>query len=103
MAFGKLFNVHLGHLGEGHIQLAGQSGAIPEDIPQFVEDFGFAVGGEAAGVIADDFFELIGYFARLPGKAQADIAEGGFTGIRRENGGFSLVFVDGVGVHGDIV
>ena len=73
MAFGELVNVHLRHFREGDIQLPCQGGTIPEDIAQFVEDLGFTVIGDAAGVVSEDFFQLVGDLARLARKAKPHI------------------------------
>jgi len=97
VAFGKLVDVDLRDLGQRQAQLPRQGGAVPEHIAQFVDQFFFAISGHGTGIVADNLFQLIGDFAGFPCQAEADIGQGGFSGIGGENRGLALVFVQGVG------
>lgn len=54
---------------------------IPEGVAEFFFYFLFIFGGDFAGVIADDFFEFVGYFAGFSGEAEDFFEEGGIGWI----------------------
>ena len=89
----ELVDVHLANFVEGVAEIVSEGGSIPHDIPQLEGDLTAAFGGELVVVVADDFLDLVSYFAGFSSEAEGGIDDGAGGGVDGGVASGLLIFV----------
>ena len=90
---GEFIEIHLADFVEGVAEIVGKRGGIPHNIAQLEGNLMAAFGSELVIVVADDFLDLVGYFASFTGETEGGIDDGAGGGVDGGLAGAFLIFV----------